>query len=79
MIADKETGDTVLLDVDLPFPGLLTVLSLFISRLARGNVPKKCFLVNAGGTHKRQISKSPTPYPPVSMSSNNHSHQSRLD
>jgi len=29
------------------------------------------------GTHKRQISKLPTPYPPVSISANNHNRQSQ--
>ena len=30
-----------------------------------------------GGTHKRQISKPPTPHPPVSISASNHYRQSQ--
>jgi len=33
--------------------------------------------VSWGGTHKRQISKPPTPYPPVSISTSNHNRQSQ--
>jgi len=40
---------------------------------------KKVFFYFAGqgGTYKRQISKPPTPYPPVSIRDNNHNRQSQ--
>jgi len=34
-------------------------------------------ILRMGGTHKRQISKPPTPHPPVSISANNHNRQSQ--
>jgi len=46
----------------------------------RRQTPKVLFRVDFydwGGTKKRQISKPPTPYPPVSISANNHNRQSQ--